>query len=114
VEFNNRIESFPSSIIADHFGFHPADYFQTPAEDQALPKVDLSLGARARYRPRPGAIGDLHYTRASATNGPRGCMVYSVAHIRDYDIRPMMIAVLMGGVATLADFFTLRQFRRPW
>ena len=41
-------------------------------------------------------------------------MVYSVAHIRDYDIRPMMIAVLMGGVATLADFFTLRQFRRPW
>jgi LemA protein len=43
MELNNRIETFPTNIIADHFGFHPADYFQTPAEDQALPKVDLSL-----------------------------------------------------------------------
>src|SRR5215472_1437541 len=43
LEFNNRIETFPANIIADHFGFHPADYFQAPAEDQALPKVDLSL-----------------------------------------------------------------------
>jgi LemA protein len=44
LELNNRIETFPSNIIANHFGFHPADYFQAPAEDQALPKVDLSLG----------------------------------------------------------------------
>jgi LemA protein len=43
MELNNRIETFPTNIIADHFGFHPADYFQTPAEDQVLPKVDLSL-----------------------------------------------------------------------
>ena len=45
LELNNRIETFPSNIIADTFGFHPADYFKAPAEDQALPKVDLSLGA---------------------------------------------------------------------
>jgi LemA protein len=45
LDLNNRIETFPSNIIADHFGFHPADYFKAPAEDQALPKVDLSLGA---------------------------------------------------------------------
>jgi LemA protein len=44
LELNNRIETFPINIIADHFGFHPANYFQAPAEDQALPKVDLSLG----------------------------------------------------------------------
>src|SRR5215471_9813621 len=44
LELNNRIETFPTNIIADHFGFHPADYFKAPAEDQALPKVDLSLG----------------------------------------------------------------------
>ena len=43
LELNNRIETFPSNIIAEHFGFHPADYFQAPPEDQALPKVDLSL-----------------------------------------------------------------------
>src|SRR6266478_2727500 len=44
LELNNRIETFPNNIIADHFGFHPADYFTTPAEEQATPKVDLSLG----------------------------------------------------------------------
>jgi LemA protein len=48
LELNNRIETFPSNIIADHFGFHPADYFTAPAEEQATPKVDLSLGT-----PRP-------------------------------------------------------------
>jgi len=46
LELNNRIETFPANIVANQFGFHPADYFQTPAEDQALPKVDLSLGTR--------------------------------------------------------------------
>jgi LemA protein len=45
MENNNRIETFPTNIIANQFGFHPADYFQAPPEDQALPKVDLSLGA---------------------------------------------------------------------
>jgi LemA protein len=45
LELNNRIETFPSNIIANHFGFHPADYFKAPDEDQVLPKVDLSLGA---------------------------------------------------------------------
>jgi LemA protein len=45
LELNNRIETFPTNIIATQFGFHPADYFQAAAEDQALPKVDLSLGS---------------------------------------------------------------------
>src|SRR6516225_5351105 len=45
LELNNRIEIFPSNFIADHFGFHPADYFKASAEDQAILKVDLSLGA---------------------------------------------------------------------
>jgi LemA protein len=48
LELNNRIETFPTNIIANNFGFHPADYFQVPAEDQALPKVDLSLGTTPR------------------------------------------------------------------
>ena len=45
LDLNNRIETFPTNIIAEHFGFHPANYFQAPAEDQVLPKVDLSLGS---------------------------------------------------------------------
>ena len=44
LQLNTRIETFPSNIIANNFGFKTADYFKAAAEDQALPKVDLSLG----------------------------------------------------------------------
>jgi LemA protein len=44
LNLNNRIQSFPSNLIANNFGFKPAEYFKTAPEDQALPKVDLSLG----------------------------------------------------------------------
>jgi LemA protein len=42
---NTRIETFPSNIIANNFGFHPAEYFKGAPEDQAVPKVDLSMNA---------------------------------------------------------------------
>jgi LemA protein len=45
LNLNNRIQSFPSNLIANNFGFKPAEYFKATPEDQALPKVDLSLGA---------------------------------------------------------------------
>src|ERR1700687_5872290 len=45
LSLNNRIQSFPSNLIANNFGFKPAEYFKVAPEDQALPKVDLSLGA---------------------------------------------------------------------
>ncbi|HEY6394643.1 MAG TPA: LemA family protein [Candidatus Binataceae bacterium] len=48
LELNNRIQTFPSNLIADNFGFKQANYFQGAPEDQAVPKVDLSMGA-----PRP-------------------------------------------------------------
>lgn len=44
--FNTRIQTLPSKLIADNLGFHPADYFQAAPGDEAVPKVDLSLGAR--------------------------------------------------------------------
>lgn len=43
LELNTRIQSFPSNLIASNFGFHPADYFKGAPEDQAVPKVDLSM-----------------------------------------------------------------------
>jgi len=43
LELNTRIQSFPSNIIANNFGFHPADYFKGAPEEQAVPKVDLSM-----------------------------------------------------------------------
>jgi LemA protein len=50
LNFNNRIQTFPSNILANNFGFKPAEYFKVAPEDQALPKVDLSLGTPT---PRP-------------------------------------------------------------
>jgi len=42
---NTKIETFPSNLIASNFGFKAADYFKGAPEDQAVPKVDLSMGA---------------------------------------------------------------------
>ncbi len=41
---NTRVQKFPSNIIAHNFGFKEAEYFKGAPEDQAVPKVDLSLG----------------------------------------------------------------------
>ena len=41
---NTQIETFPTNFVANIFGFKIGDYFKAAAEDQALPKVDLSLG----------------------------------------------------------------------
>jgi LemA protein len=43
LELNTRIQTFPSNIIANNFGFHPVDYFKGAPEEQAVPKVDLSM-----------------------------------------------------------------------
>src|SRR6266851_6305976 len=43
LELNTRIQTFPSNIIANNFGFHLADYFKGAPEEQAVPKVDLSM-----------------------------------------------------------------------
>src|ERR1700720_4461563 len=53
MQLNTRIESFPTNLIASNFGFKQAEYFQGAPEDQAVPKVDLSMGAGASAPPRP-------------------------------------------------------------
>ncbi len=45
LQLNNKVERFPSNLIANNFGFKPAEYFKAAPEDEAVPKVDLSLGA---------------------------------------------------------------------
>lgn len=42
---NTKIQVFPTNLIANNFGFTAAEYFKAAPEEQALPKVDLSLGA---------------------------------------------------------------------
>jgi LemA protein len=43
LDLNTRIQTFPSNLIASNFGFRPADYFKGAPEEQAVPKVDLSI-----------------------------------------------------------------------
>jgi LemA protein len=43
MQLNTRIESFPTNLIASNFGFKQAEYFQGAPEDQAVPKIDLSM-----------------------------------------------------------------------
>jgi LemA protein len=53
MQLNTRIESFPTNLIANNFGFKQAEYFQGAPEDQAVPKVDLSMGGGAQQTPPP-------------------------------------------------------------
>jgi LemA protein len=43
MQLNTREQVFPASIIANLFGFQPAEYFTAAEEDRATPQVDLSL-----------------------------------------------------------------------
>ena len=45
LDLNTRIQSFPSNLIASNFGFKAAEYFKGAPEEQAVPKVDLSMTA---------------------------------------------------------------------
>jgi len=43
LDLNTRIQSFPTNLIADNFGFKAAEYFKGAPEDAAVPKVDVSM-----------------------------------------------------------------------
>src|SRR5258707_9929022 len=45
LDLNTRIQTFPPNLIATNFGFKPAEYFKGAPEEQAVPKVDLSMTA---------------------------------------------------------------------
>ncbi len=43
MELNNRIQKFPTNIIAAIFSFKPMDYFEIMPEEKEAPKVDLNF-----------------------------------------------------------------------
>ena len=43
MRLNTREQLFPGSLVATFFDFKPAEYFTVAAEEQAVPRVDLSL-----------------------------------------------------------------------
>lgn len=40
--YNVKLETFPSNLIAGMFGFKASDFLETPEEEKAVPKVDFS------------------------------------------------------------------------
>src|SRR5579862_8236652 len=58
-QFNRRVQSFPSNVIANMFHFQNAEFFQIDAAQRAVvaeaPKVDFSSITNATYGQAPGA-----------------------------------------------------------
>lgn len=42
-QYNMKLETFPSNIVATIFGFKPSEFLQTPEEEKAVPKVDFNI-----------------------------------------------------------------------
>lgn len=42
-QYNMKLETFPSNIVATIFGFKPSEFLQTPEEEKAVPKVDFNV-----------------------------------------------------------------------
>ena len=40
--YNVKLETFPTNVIAGMFGFRQAEFLQVPEEEKAVPKVDFS------------------------------------------------------------------------
>ena len=40
--YNVKLETFPSNVIAKMFSFKSAEFLETPEEEKAVPKVDFS------------------------------------------------------------------------
>lgn len=40
--YNVKLETFPSNVIAKMFSFKVAEFLETPEEEKAVPKVDFS------------------------------------------------------------------------
>ena len=40
--YNVKLETFPSNLVAAIFGFKAADFLQTPEEEKAVPRVDFN------------------------------------------------------------------------
>ena len=66
LDYNNRIATIPTSIVAGMFGFAPEQFFQAEEADRAVPHVDFGAGGSAPAAPAaPGAP-------AAPTDAPGG------------------------------------------
>ncbi|WP_159561324.1 LemA family protein [Streptococcus halichoeri] len=42
-QYNTKLESFPSNIVAKWFGFKPSEFLQTPGEEKEVPTVTFDF-----------------------------------------------------------------------
>jgi LemA protein len=42
-QYNTKQQVFPSNLLAGVFGFRPSEFFDVPAAEKAMPRVNLSL-----------------------------------------------------------------------
>ena len=47
LDYNNRIATIPTSVVAGMFGFAPEQFFQAEEADRAVPHVDFDAGGAA-------------------------------------------------------------------
>jgi LemA protein len=55
LDYNNRIGTIPTSIIAGMFGFAPEQFFQAEEGDRAVPRVDFGTGGAPAAPSAPAA-----------------------------------------------------------
>jgi LemA protein len=66
LDYNNRIATIPTSVVAGMFGFAPEQFFQAEEADRAVPHVDFGTGGATPATPAaPG-------TPAAPTDAPGG------------------------------------------
>ncbi|MFC3932009.1 LemA family protein [Streptococcus dentapri] len=41
--YNTKLQTFPSSLVAGIFGFKPTQFLETPEEEKVVPKVDFNF-----------------------------------------------------------------------
>jgi LemA protein len=51
LDYNNRIATVPTSVVAGMFGFAPEQFFQAEEADRAVPHVDFGAGGNAPAAP---------------------------------------------------------------
>jgi LemA protein len=76
-DYNQRVQSFPSMIIARMFGFKEEEFFEVDESlrgDAGVPKVDFAAAVRARGR-RTGAAGRDRGRRPRAAATPPADLV---------------------------------------
>jgi LemA protein len=72
LDYNNRIATVPTSIVAGMFGFAPEQFFQAEEADRAVPHVDFGTGGNPPAPAAPSAPAAPTDAPGGSTQGAAG------------------------------------------